>query len=390
MLPALLEGARSGKNRFFIQFGGQGNSFLKEMQILYERPELSEFFDVCFEAIEHCLNRPDVREELDRFYPRGFPLKQWLEKTVRPHDDDLYLCTITFAGNQITQLGSYVAAVMGGYTPDAFYPYVSSGTGHSGGLQAAVFSALGLEGRDLLDAAYRFVVWYTIAGFHSQRAYGFPAVPDDVLESILAVEREPPRPMSVVTGPTTEELQEYVDSFNASGPYEPFPVRISLINTDRINVITGHAADLARLRLRFLSLFEERKYSWNFVNVSIPFHRPDTMGPAIQGFFADEACRNFPYRGSDLKFPVYSFYDGRDLREMDRLGEFLADVMMSMPLYWNRSLRGLLDDPAITHVLDFGPGKVTTILTRTILEECGRSVELLSAVGRAGLRKILE
>jgi malonyl CoA-acyl carrier protein transacylase len=155
-------------------------------------------------------------------------------------------------------------------------------------------------------------------------------------------------------------------------------------------VITGHAADLARFRLRFLSLFEERKYSWNFVNVSIPFHRPDTMGPAIHGFFADEACRNFPYRGSDLKFPVYSFYDGRDLREMDRLGEFLADVMMSMPLYWNRSLRGLLDDPAITHVLDFGPGKVTTILTRTILEECGRSVELLSAVGRAGLRKILE
>ncbi len=390
MLPVLLEGARAGQNRFFVQFGGQGNSFLKEMQILYERPELSSFFDVCFEAIDHCLRREDIREVADQFYPRGFPLKQWLEKTIRPDDEDLYLCTITFAGNQITQLGSYIAAVAGGYRPEVFYPYISSGTGHSGGLQASVFSALGLEGQDMLEAVYRFIVWYTIAGFHAQRAYGFHDVPADVMERIFEVEREAPRPMAVVTGPTTEELQEYVDAFNRSGPYESFPVRISLVNTDNINVVTGHAADLARFRLQYLSLFGERKYSWNFVNVSIPFHRPDTMGEAIHGFFADEACRSFPYRGSDLQYPIYSFYDGRDLREMDRLGEFLADVMMSMPLYWDQALRGLLDDPTITHVLDFGPGKVTTILTRTILEQQGRKAELLSAVGRAGLRRILE
>lgn len=390
MLPALLEKAKSGEARFYVQFGGQGNSFLKEMQILYERPELREFFDVCFQAIHDCLARPDIREDFALYYPRGLPLKEWLEKTTRPHDEDLYLCTITFAGNQITQLASYVACVLGGYTPAAFYPYVSSGTGHSGGLQASVFSALGLEGKALLDAVYTFIVWYTIAGFHSQRAYGFPVVPPDVLEEIVKLEREPPRPMAVSAGPSTEELQALIDEFNRSGPYESFPVEISLINTRHINVLTGHSGDLGRFRLKYLSLFEEKGYTWNFVNVSIPFHRPDSMGPKIQGFFDDPACKAFPFAGRDLKYPIHSFYDGTDLRTMGWLGEYLADVMMSMPLYWEKSLRGLLEDPTITHILDFGPGKVTTILTKTILEERGRSAEIHSAVGRAGIRKMLE
>lgn len=393
MIPFLLCEAKNKNKKFFIQFGGQGNSFLKEMQILYERDDLKEFFDVALSAIRYCLEREDLKEEREMYFPDLFPLKDWLEKTKIPEDDYLAICPITFPGNQITQLGNLYAFLKNGYDPEEFLPHVLAVTGHSGGLQAAVLFSLGRKGKDFLDIAYDFIIWYTIAGYHAQKAYGFPEVPEDLVMWSLKVDKDKPYPMAVVGNISHQELGELIERFHGKYPEVlEFPVKISLINGDTVFVITGHAKDLVLFRREYLSYFQEKKVQWSYVPVSIPFHRPDTMKEKILDFYSDEACRRIKITGKDLRVPVISFTeDGKNLQEVDNIAVYLADSMMNQVLYWDRAISPLLkgNDP-VDYVVDFGPGKITTILTKNYLEKTGNTrTKIYSCVGRAGLNQVL-
>ncbi len=393
MIPFFLNEGRNNK-KFFVQFGGQGNSFLKEMQILYERKELKEFFYTAFEAIGYCLHRDDIQSESKIFYPEGFPLKDWLEKKSFPDESYLSICTITFPGNQITQLATLYLFLQSGYDPDEFLNYVHSATGHSGGLQAAVIFALGKKGKDLLEIIYKFIIWYTVAGYYSQKAYGFHKVPDHLLEWSLAHDRQKPFPMAVVTNLMYEELCSFIEKFHQNHPETlEFPLKISLINGKTIFVVTGHAKDLVLFRKEFYSLFIEKKVQWSYVPVSIPFHRYDTMKEKIFDFYSDPACKYLNIKGSDLKIPVISFTDSSNLQTVENLGVYLADVMMNQVLYWEKSIYPVLqENTVIDYVLDFGPGKITTILTKGFLENSNHSkkISVISFVGRSGISQILK
>ena len=394
MIPYFLCKAKKENKRFFIQFGGQGNSFFKEMQILYERNDLNEFFDVAFAAIEYCLNRDDIKSHSDIFYPEGFPLKDWLEKRKHPKEDHLSICTITFPANQITQLGNLYAFIKNGYDPEEFFPYIHSTTGHSGGLQAAVIFALGKKGKDLLEIIYKFIIWYTIAGYHVQKAYGFREVPKDLLEWSLKVDREKPYPMAVVSNISFSLLEDLIEEFHEKFPdTRTFPVKISLINGKNIFVITGHADNLALFRKFYYEYFINNNYKWNYIPVSAPFHRWDTMKEKIYDFYNDEACKNITITGKDLKIPVISFTDDAvNLQKIQNIAEYLADAMMNQVLYWDKAISPLFDvETKIDYVIDFGPGKITTILTKLALENYPtKHIKIHSCVGRAGLNHVLK
>lgn len=393
MIPFFLSEGRRGK-RFFVQFGGQGNSFLKEMQILYEREELKEFFEVAFDAINYCLNRNDIKSESKTFYPEGFPLKDWLEKKKLPTESYLSLCTITFPGNQITQLGNFYLFIKNGYDPDEFLNYVHSTTGHSGGLQASVIFALGKKGKELLEIIYKFIIWYTVAGYHSQKAYGFHKIPDDLLNWSLLHDKHHPYPMAVVANIEFDQLSSLIENFHGRYPEViEFPIKISLINGKNIFVITGHSKDLILFRKEFYSYFIQNKIQWNYIPVSIPFHRFDTMKEKIFDFYEDPACKNLSITGKDLKIPVISFTNGENLQNIENIPVYLADVMMNQVLYWEKSISPLLNEEnQIDYVLDFGPGKITTILTKNAIQNLKNKekVSIISFVGRSGISHILK
>jgi len=394
MIPYLLCKARKENKRFFIQFGGQGNSFLKEMQILYERKELKEFFDVAFDAIQYCLNRDDIKSELHLYYPEGFPLKDWLEKTKLPKEETLSICTITFPGNQITQLGNLYSFIKNGYEPEEFLNYVESATGHSGGLQAAVIFALGKKDSDLLNIIYNFIIWYTVAGYYVQKAYGFREVQQEILEWSMKIDRERPYPMAVVSNIGFSELEDLIYQFNLKYSHlKEFPIKISLVNGKKIFVITGHAQDLALFRKENYEYFINNKYNWNYIPVSAPFHRWDTMKDKIYDFYNDDACKNIKISGNDLKIPVISFTDDAiNLQSIQNISEYLADVMMNQVLYWEKAIYPLfLEDKKIDYVIDFGPGKITTILTKLAIQQSNREkeIEIYSCVGRSGLNSVI-
>ncbi|MCS7205119.1 MAG: hypothetical protein NZ853_05435 [Leptospiraceae bacterium] len=394
MMPSLLCEAKLNDKKFFIQFGGQGNSFLKEMQILYEREDLKEFFYVAFEAIDYCMNHDQLKDEVEIYFPERFPLKSWLEKHKKPKDEYLSICPITFPGNQITQLANLYAFIKNGFDPDEFLPHVLAATGHSGGLQAAVIFALGKKGKDLLEIIFDFIVWYTMAGYYSQKAYGFQKVSNELKEWSLKVDRDIPYPMAVVSNITFNELENYIEEFHRKYPEVlEFPIKISLINAKTIFVITGHAKDLVLFRKSYLDEFHRKHIQWSYVPVSIPFHRWDTMKEKIYDFYNDEVCKKIKITGKDLKVPVISFTDdGVNLQEIENLSVYLADAMMNQILYWDKAVAPVLNkEKPVDYIIDFGPGKITSILTKYHLEEHQIThTKIYSCVGRSGLNQVLK
>ena len=60
--PLLLRQAQQKRAHFFLQFGGQGNSYFMEMKRLYKsHPELSDFFGYCFDALEEGMAFKDIK-----------------------------------------------------------------------------------------------------------------------------------------------------------------------------------------------------------------------------------------------------------------------------------------------------------------------------------------
>ena len=365
---------------------------MREMTSLYTNfPELERYFETCFTAIHDFTNRPDVKEQGVELFSQGFELKRWLSTGEMPDLDYTNRCCISFVANQIVQLGYLHLVNERGFSTKEMFKYTAGVAGHSQGLQAAATSALALEGDAFLQSVYDFVVWFGIAGFHIQYHYGFPTVREDLVAWSLEHDGDKPTQMAVTDKITEAELTECVDEFNRKYPQD-FPVRISMVNTETVLVVTGHAESLVQFRQEYLKLFQENGYTWNYLPVSAPFHRPDfemCIG-SISHFTNDEVAVNFKYKPSDLVVPVYSFYDGSNLQEHEDLSFALSHTMLFRELYWSKAIAPMIGDDSITHVIDFGPGKISALLTRGHLKGKSGGPEVLSVVGKAGLRKMTE
>ena len=64
---------------------------------------------------------------------------------------------------------------------------------------------------------------------------------------------------------------------------------------------------------------------------------------------------HFSYQGSDLKVPVYSFSDGRNMQNDTSLGETLCVELMTNVLNWERAITTLIEPNDIDAVIDLGP-----------------------------------
>jgi malonyl CoA-acyl carrier protein transacylase len=73
---------------------------------------------------------------------------------------------------------------------------------------------------------------------------------------------------------------------------------------------------------------------------------------------------SFPYKNSDLKIPLYSIFDGEDVRTKSvPLVEVLFKDIVIRPLYWDKAVGTLFTDSSIAYCLDFGPSVVSSKLT---------------------------
>ena len=391
-MAKLLHDAKANNKKIFLQFGGQGAPYLKEITKLYkEEPLLKEYFETVFSLLsefESSFPKSDSR------YTFGYDLKSWMESPESaPSEDYLIRGSVSVPMIFLTQLGHYHLMNLKGYSTSLLLSLTSGITGHSQGILAATFASLGFEGKEFysqLKDYFRFVFYLA---FHAQGAFLEFEIPAVVAEGNTANGDKNPAPMVAVIGYNKEELEDRVNRANKDlGLTGTEMVHVSLYNTPDSMIVSGHPASLLKFRSKFKAEMDESKKKFVYLRTTAPFHCP-AMENSWPGFLKDfnDGKFLFNYKASDLKVPVYSIFDGEDIRKKTvPLIEVLYKDIVIRPLYWDKAVGSLFTDISIGYCLDFGPSVVSSKLTGGQLTPRGITLPVLCLANPKDLKQIYE
>lgn len=367
----LLDKLESNKKKLFIQFGGQGSPWLKELAKHYQDPSFKDFFNVTFSTIQKELQRVEHKE----FFNLGFDLKSWLENPDSAPPEE-YLCRATISVPAIlaTQIANYLYLVNQGYETNRLIHNTAGGSGHSQGIIAAVLVALGKSGDEFLKAYSNFLSFEFWMGYRGQEAFPNFQISQDLIEKNLVNGDKNPAPMVAVIGYNKQELEERVAKYNQSKNLgEKEAVYISLYNTPDSMILSSIPESLLGFRTYYKNEMEERKAKFVYLRTTSPFHCPFMNSTWPKFKEQDYDYLDFPYSGSDLKFPVYGIFDGKNLQEEKDLKGRLFKTVLIEPLIWENAISALWNQNEITSILDFGPSTVSQKLTQGHLK--ARNIE---------------
>ncbi len=89
----------------------------------------------------------------------------------------------------------------------------------------------------------------------------------------------------------------------------------------------------------------------------------------------------FSYYGKDLKKPVFSFTDDKNLQnDKENLGIRLYRDTMINSMDWLVPMKRVKESLNITHGLDFGPGKISQGISTNSLKFLGCNIPILSGI----------
>ncbi len=357
----LLDQLGSSGGKLFLQFGGQGSPWLKELSKLYTEASLSSFFQITFETLENELKRVKYTS----FFEEGFNLKSWLEDPdSAPSEDYLSRAPISVSSIFATQVGNYLYLVSKGYDPDRITSLTAGSSGHSQGIIASTLVALGKKGEDFLEAYSQFLSFTFWMGYRGQEAFPNFAIPPEIVEKNLANGDKNPAPMVAVIGYTKEELEERVTAYNKkNGLDEKTSVYISLYNTPDSMILSSTPESLLGFRTHFKAEMDERKAKFIYLRTTSPFHCPFMNSTWERFRTEDYDYLKMHHSGKELKYPVYGIYDGKNLQEETDLKGRLFRTVLIEPLIWENAVRAIWTDPQISTILDFGPSTVSQKLT---------------------------
>lgn len=358
----LIDAKQNGK-KFFLQFGGQGSPYLKEISKLYkEEPSLGSFFQIAFET----LNK--IESELTRSNPlitEGLDLKSWIENPdSAPSEDYQIRGSVSVSMIFITQVANFHLLTTKGYPMSELLSNTSGVTGHSQGIVAAALVALGKSDVEFLATFSTFLRFIFFLGYRAQEMYPHFTVSESILKDNAELGDKNPGPMVAVIGYSKDELEQRVNSINSE---------LNLVGQDRLNIslyngpdsmiISAKPSSLLLFRKKFKSEMDERKGKFVYLKATAPFHSP-FMDGSWEKFQTDlETKVAFPYTTKDLKVALYSIFDGRKVSEAESLAEVLFKEVVIKPLYWDKAVGSLFTDSSIGAVIDFGPSVVTSKLT---------------------------
>ena len=373
-MTALIEKAGRGAAGFFLQFGGQGARWLGELGRLYEDPLLKDYMDCCFDALDQEVQKTGDHPLLSHSLE---PLKWLKDPAGAPSEDYLEIASVSIVMIQITQLAHYERLRKSGYTSELLSRFVRSASGHSQGLVSTCFAAMCLDGSEYYDMLSRFTKYAFHLGLSCQSVYPYPFPSIEEISQSKKTDEPFPSPMAAFVGGSHEFIEDLVSMFN-KGKNPEDRVYVSLYNSPSNRIVSAKRESHIAFHEFAKDMLLEKEIKFIYLQASCPFHSPLMPGvDAALDRVLDEI--NFRISGNSLKYPVYSFFDKKDLREVDDLGIRLGQDMSVNTLYWEKSLAPAMADQNVTHILDFGPGKTSKRLTSEIFEKEGREIEILSA-----------
>ena len=381
-MSKLLDSAKAGQAKFFLQFGGQGAPYLKEMQKLYAEASMKPYFDVAVSAIEAAAKMVEGTAA----HPEKVEFRKWLtEPDHAPTDDAMSIAGISLGLIQATQFAHYEYLHQQGFDRAEMLKHTAAASGHSQGLIAASFTALGLEGKAYYDAVYKYIQYLFLMGVRAQEVFPHIHATADEAAKSEALGAKSPAPMVAVLGESHATIEAWVKEFNGAAK----KLFVSLYNTPNNRIISGARADLIAFHERYKAEFEAKQIKYVYLRSTCPFHC-ELMIPILEKFKPDLAKIGFDFKGSDLKFPVYSFWNGDNLQNEAELGMRMTDDLMVKTLYWEKSMLPVKNDKSITAILDFGPGKTSQRLSMETLAGLGHEVPVYAIAFAKDLKSVLE
>lgn len=386
--PKVLTSLKSSGKKFFLQFGGQGSPYLKELAKLYQEPELADFFKVSFDV----LSKIAQRDGKHPFLNEGIDFKSWLENPdAAPSEDYLARAPLSVPGIFMTQVANYRLLTKKGYSTSELIGNTGGISGHSQGVIAAALIGLGKDGDDFLKAYADFLNFIFYLGFNGQKAYPDFSIPEDVAKGNEANADKNPAPMVAIVGYSAPELEDRVKQTNEkNGLKGQDALFISLYNTPESMIISALPKSLLIFRNQWKAEMDEKKFKFVYLKTTAPFHCP-FMDSTLPTFLKEDAeVSPFPYNGKDLKVPVYSIFDGHDLRTETNLRDVLFKMVLIEPLYWDKAIKSIWVDSSIEAILDFGPSVVSQRLTGGHLKSQNIEKQSFCASNAKELKALLE
>jgi malonyl CoA-acyl carrier protein transacylase len=356
----ILSSLSSSGNKAFLQFGGQGSPWIKELSKLSTEADLAPLFNLTYQLIEENMKRVGTLPQ----YDQGFDLRAWLSNPDSAPDED-YLCRacISVPAIFITQVSNYLLLTKKGYAVSELMKNSAGITGHSQGVVAAALVGLGKDGDEFLKAYSQFFTFIFYMGARGQETYPNYKVSEDLNQKSIALGDKGLSPMVAVIGYSKEELEERVNSINTEKGYkEHEKLYVSLYNTPDSMIVSSIPSSLLEFRTKYKAEMDEKKFKFVYLKTTAPFHCP-FMNPSWDLFQKDLDVVKIDYKGSDFKIPVFGIFDGKPLNDVVDLREKLYKMVLIEPLYWDKAIHSLLSDSKITTILDFGPSIVSQRLT---------------------------
>ncbi len=382
--PDLFQQAADGKAKFFLQFGGQGSPWYKEVVNYWNNdPEVKKVLEVCVKALE---------EEHDTVagtagLPDGMPIRKWLDDPESLASEDYLSCaSVSIPMIQMAQLAHFENLHLKGYDKGKLLDYTAGATGHSQGVITSSLAALGLTGDDYLQAAALYMKYVLYVGVRAQEEYPFFAAnADEVAKSAELGAKGTPTPMVAVLGGDHDNAKRMMDEVNADLP-DNEKIYISLYNSPSNRIMSSYRGSLIKFHEKHKAYMEENKMKFVYIRTTCPFHCPlmDDIGKRIE---PDIERIGFKFTGKDLKVPVYSFNTGDNYQSDDKLPMTLYGDMAIKVLYWDKAVQAV--DGNVSHILDFGPGKTSQRLSQDTLKEMGREPTILAAGVPKDLKTLL-
>ena len=191
-MAKLMEDAAAGNARFYIQFGGQGAPWYKELAAYYKGGTMQPFFDVVLKALEEEVPGLDGAVGL----PEGLEARKWLDDdSSLPAEDYLGCAAVSIPMIQITQLAHFENLHNNGYDRAKLIEYSKGATGHSQGLIPASLIAMGLSGDEYYANVAQYVKYLLYLGVRAQEAYPHFAPTEDEIKASEALGGKVPSPM---------------------------------------------------------------------------------------------------------------------------------------------------------------------------------------------------
>ncbi|TGK61702.1 ACP S-malonyltransferase [Leptospira wolffii] len=358
-----LNEAKSQGNKLFLQFGGQGSPWLKELSKLYEsEPSLKEFFETAFKTLAEEIPSLDKK-----IVSQGYDFESWLKNPdSAPDESYLSSATVSIVGIFLTQTANYVSLTNKGFPTSELLANALGATGHSQGIVPAVLVSLGKEGAEFYKEFSKFLKFILYLGYRAQELYGVFNPSEEVLKGNEEIGDKQPAPMVAVIGYSAAELSERVQKTNAElGLSGTKAIYVSLFNTPDSNIVSGDPEALLAFRKKFKAEMDEKKVKFVYLRTTAPFHCP-IMDGTENTVPKDMERIGFQYKGSDLKIPVYSIFDGRNFQNEPDVSLPLFREVLIKALHWDKATANFVNTPKVVGI-DFGPSVVSQKLTQANL-----------------------